>query len=64
MTTHRLIQIHNLEDNMSSKSRTARRAADNLARIGNDKGAGHYLRAAFRFEQIAGKCRLRLGVAL
>lgn len=64
MTTHRLIQIHNLEDNVSSKARIARRAADNLARIGNNKGAGHYLRAASRFEQIADKCRLRLGAVL
>lgn len=63
MTTQRLIQIHNLGDNMYSKARAARRAADNLARIGNDKGAGHYLRAACRFERIAEKCRLRLGTA-
>jgi len=62
MTTHRLIQIHNLEDTMSSKARIARRAADNLARIGNNNGAGHYLRAALRCEHIVSLCKLR-GVA-
>lgn len=60
MTTHRLIQIHNLEDSMSSKFRIARKAADNLARIGNDKGAGYFLRRAVRFERIAISCRARL----
>ena len=59
MTTHRLIQIHNLEDTISSKARIARRAADNLARIGNNNGAGYYLRAALRFEHIANACAAR-----
>jgi len=60
MTTHRLIQIHNLEDTMSSKARIARRSADNLARIGNTNGAGYYLRRAMRFERIANICINRI----
>lgn len=63
MTTHRLIQIHNLLDTCNSKSRVCRRGADNLARIGNAVGATHQLCRAMRFERIASMCRIRLGVA-
>lgn len=61
-STHRVIQIHSLEDTLSSKARVYRRCADNLARIRNNTGAGHYLRRAIRAERIAAKCRARLGV--
>lgn len=60
MTTHRAIQIHNLLDALESKARTARRAAENLARIKNDRGAGHYLRRVVRYERISATCRARL----
>lgn len=63
MTTHRHLQIHNLEDTCASKARVLRRGADNLARIGNDKGAGYQLRRALKFERVAAKCRARLGVS-
>ena len=63
MTTHRHIQIHALEDTCSAKIGQLRRGASNLARIGNDKGAGYQLRRALQFERIAVKCRARLGVA-
>lgn len=61
MTTHRLIQIHNIEDTVSSKARVCRRAADNLARIKNYAGAGFYIYRALRFERISAKCLTRLG---
>lgn len=60
MTTHRLVQIHSLRDAVSSKARQCRRAADNLARIGNGRGAGHYLRRAARYESLAALCNGRL----
>jgi hypothetical protein len=60
MTTHRLIQVHVLFDTLSSRARVCRRAADNLARIGNDRGAAHYLRRASRLERIASACAQRL----
>jgi hypothetical protein len=64
MITHRHIQIHNLEDTCSAKVAQLRRGASNLARIGNDKGAGYQLRRALKFERIAAKCRVRLGVSV
>ena len=63
MTTHRLIQIHNLLDTCESKACVCRRGADNLARIGNAAGTIHQLKKAMRFERIASKCRSRLEVA-
>lgn len=60
MTTHRLIQIHMLADTMSSKSRSFRRAADNLARTGNINGATHYFRAAIRCERVLDACTKRI----
>lgn len=62
MSTHRVIQIHNLLDTLSSKARQCRRAADNLAAIRNDRGAGHYLRRAVRLEHIAARCSARLAI--
>ena len=60
MTTHRLIQVHNLLDSVSSKVRQCRRAADNLARIRNDRGADHYLRRVARYERLVALCEGRL----
>lgn len=62
ISTHRAIQIHNLEDTCSSKARVLRRGAENLDRIGNKKGAGYQIRKALRFERVASKCRVRLGM--
>ena len=60
MSTHRLIQIHALFNTLSSKARQCRRAADNLARIRNDRGASHYLRRAARYARLAALCEGRL----
>ena len=60
-STHRIIQLHNLENTCSARARVLRRGADNLARIGNDKGAGYQLRRALKTERVAAKCRARLG---
>lgn len=63
MTTHRMIQIHNLLDTCESKASVCRRGADNLARINNTAGTIHQIKRALRFERIASKCRSRLEVA-
>ena len=60
MNTHRLLQVHNLLDAVESKARSCRRAAENLARINNNAGAGHFLRKAARLDRIAGKCSAKL----
>jgi hypothetical protein len=62
MTTHRLIQIHNLEDTLSSKARIASKAALNAGRICNMKAAAHFMRKAQRLNNIAAKCRAHLWV--
>ena len=63
MSTHRAIQISVVVDTCESRARVSRRAACNLARIGNDGGAGYYLRRAARFDRIANVCRARLAWA-
>lgn len=63
ISTHRVCQLNNLEHACSSKASQLRSGALNLARIGNDKGAGYQLRRSLRFERIAQKCRARLEVA-
>lgn len=64
MTTHRIMQLHNLRDTMLSKARIARRAAKNLDRINNRIGAGHYLRAANRYDCIARKALSRINARM
>lgn len=60
MSTHRHVQIHSLLDTAESKARTYRRCASNLARIGNLRGAMHYLCRATKAERLAFKCARRL----
>lgn len=59
MTTHRLIQVHGLEDTLSASARVSGRAAMNAARIGNFKAAAPFLRKAQRLNRIAERCRAR-----
>jgi hypothetical protein len=60
LSTHRTIQIHNLLDTAQSKARQCRRAADNLASIGNLKGSQSYIERAARLDEIASTCERRL----
>ena len=55
MTTHRVLQLSNLLDTMTSRAGVCRRGAENLRRIGNDKGAAHQDERAARFERIANR---------
>lgn len=56
-STHRIIQISNLLDTVSSKSRVCREGSANLARIGNTAGSAFQLHRAQRFEHIAERCQ-------
>lgn len=60
MTTHRLLQLHTLEDNMSSKARVARRAARSAFFIKNLKATAYFLERAKRYDRVAARCRGRL----
>ncbi|MCY1303262.1 hypothetical protein D9M68_694370 [compost metagenome] len=60
LSTHRLIQIHNLGDDLSSRARVAHRASVNLARIGNAKGSRYYAVQAARLSSVADACSARL----
>lgn len=60
LSTHRLIQIHNLGDEMSARARVANRGAVNLARIGNQNGASFMAVRSARFAAIADACAARL----
>ena len=62
MTTHRHIQIHNLQDTMSTLFHTCRKCAENAERIGNITAKRYYIRRAFRASKIVAKCRARLAV--
>lgn len=60
LSTHRLIQFHNLADDMSARARVSHRAAVNLARIGNEKGSRYMAARAARFASLADACAARL----
>jgi hypothetical protein len=60
MSTHRLIQVHNLLDTVSSKAIQSRRAADNAAMIRNSTATASFIRRALRLERIAATCEGRL----
>lgn len=60
LSTHRLIQIHNLADDMSARARVAHRGAVNLARIGNRNGSRYMAARAARFSSLADACLARL----
>lgn len=62
ISTHRLIQIHNLEDTCTSRARVLRRGAENLARIGNHKGEKYQIDRAARFESLSAKCQSRIRI--
>lgn len=63
ITTHRLIQLHNLADDLSSRARVCLRGAANLERIGNARGAQHQRAKGLRYQAIADAAALRLGAA-
>lgn len=60
MTTHRAIQLSSLVDNLESLSRTFRRCALNLRKIGNSKGASYYAAKAMRVERALFKAQARV----
>jgi hypothetical protein len=63
MSTSRLIQIHCLADDLSSRARVARRAADKAASINNRNATVYFLNRAVQMERIVARCVAR-GVAL
>lgn len=63
LSTHRLIQIHNLEDDMSARARVAHRAADKALSINNLKAWTYFIKRECKFARIAARCRVRLQVA-
>jgi hypothetical protein len=60
MTTHRFLQVYNIQDTCESKARVCRRGAINLRRIGNNAGADDMDDKATRLERIAETCRRRI----
>lgn len=60
LTTHRLIQLHNLVDDLSSRARVCMRGAANLERIGNARGAQYQCAKGLRFQAIAEKAARRV----
>lgn len=63
MTTHRLIQIHNLADDLSARARVCLRGAANLERIGNARGAQYQRAKGLRYQRIADAAERRLEAA-
>lgn len=62
VSTHRLIQLHDLADKLSAYSRVLLRGAANLERIGNARGAQYQRAKGFRCQVIAARAALRIGV--
>lgn len=62
LTTHRIIQLHNLADDLSSRARVYLRGAANLERIGNKRGAQFQRAKGGRLKVIAWKVSRRLEV--
>ena len=60
LTTHRLIQLHNLADDLSSRARVCLRGAAHLQRIGNAKGAQYQRAKGLRLQVIAEKAARRV----
>ncbi len=48
LSTHRVIQLSILLDNLQALARVHARCVNNLSRIGNQKGASHYRARAVR----------------
>lgn len=63
LSTHRLIQLHNLADDLSSRARVCLRGAANLERIGNAQGAQYQRAKGLRYQAIASVAERRLGAA-
>lgn len=63
ITTHRLVQLHNLADDMSSRARICLRGAANLERIGNSRGAQHQRDKGLRYQVIAEAAARRMEAA-
>lgn len=63
VSTHRLIQLHDLADKLSAYSRVLLRGAGNLERVGNHRGA-HYQRAkGLRVQAISDRAARRIGAS-
>lgn len=60
LSTHRLIQLHNLANDLSSRARVCLRGAANLERIGNARGAQYQRAKGLRFQAIAEKAGRRV----
>lgn len=60
LSTHRLIQISNLEDTCASSASVSGRAAIKALNIGNVKASVYFSRKCQRMSRIAAKCRARL----
>ncbi|MCY1197225.1 hypothetical protein D9M72_85870 [compost metagenome] len=63
LSTHRLIQLHNLADDLSARARVCLRGAANLERIGNARGAQYQRAKGLRYQGIADAAARRLGAA-
>jgi hypothetical protein len=63
LSTERALQLHNLNDDLSSRASVALRAADKAASINNFKAQAYFLVRAIRFQSIAEACARRLEVA-
>ncbi|OZI59920.1 hypothetical protein [Bordetella genomosp. 11] len=63
LSTHRLIQLHNLADDLSSRAQVCLRGAVNLDRIGNARGAQYQHAKSVRYQRIADAASRRLGTA-
>lgn len=62
-STHRLIQLSALQDDMESRARVALAASANAARIGNLTASSHFANRADRFSRIATKCEARISAS-
>jgi hypothetical protein len=63
ISTHRLVQLHNLADDLSARARVCLRGAANLERLGNFRGAQYQRAKGLRYQAIAYAASLRLGAA-
>ena len=62
LSTARVLQLTSREDNLSSKARTARRAAARAIGIKNFNAADYFEARAIRMEKLAERCRLLLAI--
>lgn len=60
LSTKRLLQVHVLGDDMSSRARVSFRAADKAWSINNLKAADYFSIRGDRFQRIADACARRL----